>query len=152
MHRENSEQPWSIPDDIQAAADFESGREQDRLWRLTPPNFAPGKPPRLGQATTIELVAALENPNSWWRETAQRLLFERQDQSSVRALRKMVKRGKTPQARLHALWTLAGLNGLSDEDVLDGLKDQVAGVRENAVKLAEQGAVGVSPAVPISSR
>ena len=53
------------------------------------------------------------------------------------ALRKMVKRGKTPQARLHALWTLAGLNRLTDEDVLAGLKDQAAGVRENAVKLAE---------------
>ena len=137
MYRENIEHPWSIPDDIHAAVDLESGRERGRIWRLTPSNFTPPKPPRLGHATTLELVATLENPNSWWRETAQRLLFERQDQSAVLALRKMVKRGKTPQARLHALWTLAGLNSLGDEDVLAGLKDQAAGVRENAVKLAE---------------
>ena len=138
MYRENIEHPWSIPDDIHAAVDLESGRERGRLWRLTPPNFTPRKPPRLGHATTLELVATLENPNSWWRETAQRLLFERQDQSAVPALRKMVKRGRTAQARLHALWTLAGLNRLNnDEDVLAGLKDQAAGVRENAVKLAE---------------
>src|SRR5213078_2793939 len=137
MYRENIEHPWSIPDDIHAAVDLESGRERGRLWRLTPPNFTPRKPPRLGHATTVELVATLENPNSWWRETAQRLLFERQDQSAVSALRKMVKRGKISQARLHALWTLAGLNSLNDEDVLSGLKDQAAGVRENAVKLAE---------------
>src|SRR5207244_6073584 len=38
----------------------------------------------------------------------------------------------------------------NDEDVLAGLKDQVAGVRENAVKLAEERAAGVSPAVPAS--
>jgi putative membrane-bound dehydrogenase-like protein len=153
MYRENIEHPWSIPDDIHAAVDLESGRDRGRLWRLTPPNFVPRKPPRLGHATTVELVATLENPNSWWRETAQRLLFERQDRSAVPALRKMVERGRTSQARLHALWTLAGLNSLSEEDVLAGLQDQVAGVRENAVKLAEQkGAAGVSPAVLISSR
>jgi putative membrane-bound dehydrogenase-like protein len=137
MYRENIEHPWSIPDDIHAAVDLESGRERGRLWRLTPPSFTPQKPPRLGQATTAELVATLENPNSWWRETAQRLLFERQDKAAVSALRKMVRRGRTPQARLHAIWTLAGLNRLKDEDVLAGLKDRAAGVRENAVKLAE---------------
>jgi putative heme-binding domain-containing protein len=152
MYRENIEHPWSIPDDIHAAVDLESGRDRGRLWRLTPPNFKPGKQPRLGRASSAELVAALENPNSWWRETAQRLLFERQDQSAVPALRKLVRRGRTPQARLHALWTLTGLNGLTDEDVLAGLEDQAAGVRENAVKLAEQGAAGVSSAVSISSQ
>lgn len=89
MYRENIEHPWSIPDDIHASVDLESGREKGRLWRLTPPNFKPQKPPRLGGATTVELVATLENPNSWWRETAQRLLFERQDPSAVSALRRM---------------------------------------------------------------
>src|SRR3989440_2782687 len=154
MYRENIEHPWSIPDDIHAAVDLESGRERGRLWRLTPPNFTPRKPPRLGHATTLELVATLENPNSWWRETAQRLLFERQDQSVVPALRKMVKRGRTAQARVHALWTLAGLSRLNDEDVLAGLKDQAAGVRKNAVKLAELqlGTARVPRAVEASRR
>src|SRR4030095_10656304 len=68
---------------------------------------------------------------------SQRLLVERQDLSAVTALRKMAKRGRTPQARLHALWTLTVLNNLTDEDVLAALKDQSAGVRENAVKLAK---------------
>jgi putative membrane-bound dehydrogenase-like protein len=142
MYRENIEHPWSIPDDIHAAVDLESGRDRGRIWRLTPPNFTPPKPPRLGRATTAELVAALENSNSWWRETAQRLLFERQDYSVLSALHKMVKRGRTSQARLHALWTLVGLNSLTDEDVLAGLKDSAVGVRENAVKLAETVLVG----------
>ncbi len=137
MYRENIEHPWSIPDDIHAAVDLESGRERGRIWRLTPPDFKPQDRPRLGHATVSELVAALENPNSWWRETAQRLLVERQDHSSVPALRSLLGRSRTPQARLHALWTLAGLNRLSDEDLLAGLLDPTAGVRENAVLLAE---------------
>jgi putative membrane-bound dehydrogenase-like protein len=154
MYRENIEHPWSIPDDIHAAVDLESGRDRGRLWRLAPPAFKPGKPPRLGRAATAELVAALENPNSWWRDTAQRLLFERQDQAAVPALRRLVKDGRTPQARLHALWTLHGLGALTGEDVLTGLKDPHAGVRENAVKLAEQvsGSARVPRAIEASRR
>ena len=138
MYRENIEHPWSIPDDIHAAVDLESGRDRGRLWRLTPPNFKPAKPPRLSRFTTSELISALENPNSWWRETAQRLLFERQDPSAMVPLHKLAKLGKTSQARLHARWTLAGLNALEDEDVLSGLQDPAVGVRENAVRLAER--------------
>ena len=137
MYRENIEHPWSIPDDIHAAVDLEAGRDMGRLWRLTPPNFKPTKPPRLGNASIAELVATLENPNSWWRETAQRLLFERQEKSAAPALHALVKSGKTPQARLHALWTLEGLGELTDDDVLTGLRDKSPGVRENALRLAE---------------
>lgn len=137
MYRENIEHPWSIPDDIHAAVDLESGRDMGRLWRLAPPNFKPTKPPRLGSASTAELVAALEHQNSWWRETAQRLLFERQDKAAAPVLHQLVKSGKTPQARLHALGTLHGLGTLTSEDVLAGLKDISAGVRENSVRLAE---------------
>lgn len=137
MYRENIEHPWSIPDDIHAAVDLERGRERGRLWRLTPPNFKLPRPPRLGSASTPVLVATLENSNSWFRETAQRLLFERQDQSAVPALRQMVRSSLIPQARLHALWTLAGLRKLNDDNIIAGLRDPEPGVRENAIKLAE---------------
>ena len=137
MYRENIEHPWSIPDDIHAAVDLESGRDMGRIWRLTPANFKPSKPPRLGSASTAELVATLENPNSWWRETAQRLLFERQDKGAAPALHELVKKSKSPQARLHVLWTLDGLGELTDEDLLSGLRDKSPGVRENALRLAE---------------
>jgi putative membrane-bound dehydrogenase-like protein len=59
MYRENIEHPWSIPDDIHAAVDLESGRDRGRIWRLTPPNFKTPKPPHLGSANTAELVANL---------------------------------------------------------------------------------------------
>ncbi len=137
MYRENIEHPWSIPDDILAAVDLEAGRDMGRIWRLTPPDFKPVKTPRLGSAGSAELVATLESPNSWWRETAQRLLFERRDKDAVPALHALVRNGGSPQSRLHALWTLDGLNELTDVDLLTGLNDESPGVRENAVKLAE---------------
>lgn len=144
MYRETIEHPWSIPDDIKAALDLESGRNLGRLWRLTPPNFKPAKFQSLATATTAELVAQLENRNAWHRETAHRLLFERQDQSALEPLRKLLQTSPDPLARLHALWSLLGLRELTDEDVLVGLADPVGGVREHAVRLAE-GRLGLQP-------
>jgi putative membrane-bound dehydrogenase-like protein len=137
MYRETIEHPWSIPEDIKAALDLESGRDRGRLWRLAPPGFKSPKLLRLGSASTAELVAQLENRNAWHRETAHRLLFERQDQSAVEPLRKLLERSASPLARLHALWSLEGLGALSDSDLLRGLSDEIGGVREHAVRLAE---------------
>ncbi|WP_397568271.1 PVC-type heme-binding CxxCH protein [Schlesneria sp. T3-172] len=147
MYRETIEHPWSIPDDIKARLDLESGRDRGRIYRLTPPNFKPTPPPRLGQATTAELVASLENPNSWWRETAHRLLYERQDPAAVPLLQALLRKRSpdsvtavppvTALGRLHALWSLEGLKALREEDLLLALNDAVPGVRENAIKLAE---------------
>ena len=137
MYRETIEHPWSIPDDIKAELDLLSGKDRGRIYRLSPPNFKVPKPPRLGQATTKELVATLANPNSWWRETAQRLLFERQDQQAITPLRKMLAKSKSPLARLHALYCLDGLGALRDEDLAQGLKDPEPGVRQHCVRLAD---------------
>ncbi len=136
MYRETIEHPWSIPDDIREKLDLENGRDRGRIYRLAPPAFTVPKPPRLGAATIVELVATLENPNSWWRETAQRLLFERRDPAAVTPLRALLTQSASELARLHALWTLDGLEALRDEDIARGLADRSAGVREHAVRLA----------------
>jgi putative membrane-bound dehydrogenase-like protein len=138
MYRETIEHPWSIPDDIKAQLDLESGRDRGRIYRLAPTGFKPPQSPRLGQATDEELVAQLENPNCWWRETAHRLLFERQSQAAVAPLRNVLTASKNPLARLHALWSLDGLSALTDDDLLAALSDSIAGVREHAVRLCER--------------
>src|SRR5438105_3159438 len=115
MYRQVVEHPWSIPDDIKAHLDLESGSDRGRIFRLTPPGFTPPKPPRLGRATTAELVATLENPNSWWRETAQRLLYQRQDRAAGTPLRRLLREGRSPVAGLHGLGTLAGLGAREGE-------------------------------------
>lgn len=137
MYRETIEHPWSIPDDLKARLDLQSGRDRGRIYRLTPPGFTVPRPPRLGQATTAELVATLENANAWWRDTAHRLLFERQDQAAVEPLRDLLRTSRSPLARLHALYSLDGLGALRDSDLLVGLRDKVPGVREHAIRLAE---------------
>ncbi len=92
MYRQSIEHPWSIPDDIHKRIDLEKGRDMGRIYRLEPPNFTALKSkPQLGKASMGELVSYLDHPSAWWRETAQRLIFERQDKSVVEALRKLVE-------------------------------------------------------------
>ncbi|MBS0264749.1 MAG: c-type cytochrome [Planctomycetes bacterium] len=137
MYRETIEHPWSIPDDIKAALDLESGRDSGRLWRLEPPQFKIPARTDLSVLNSSQLVALLEHPNAWHRETAHRLLFERQDDGAVAPLRQLLSSSRQPLARLHALWSLAGLNALENADLVASLQDEVAGVREHAVRLAE---------------
>jgi len=141
MYRETIEHPWSIPEDIKAHVDLTSGRDRGRIYRLVPPRTRPGfqppPKPQLGQASVEQLVTELENANSWWRDTAHRLIFERQDRAAVVPLRRMLRRSDFALARLHALWALAGLDSLADEDLLLALRDSVPGVREHATRIAE---------------
>ena len=141
MYRETIEHPWSLPDDLKARLDLTSGRDRGRIYRLIPPKYPADfvKPPRpqLGKATTAELVQTLENKNGWWRETAQRLLYEQQDKNAIPLLRKLLRESTYPLARLHALWTLQGLNALGIEEIKMALKDESPRVRIHAVRLAE---------------
>jgi putative membrane-bound dehydrogenase-like protein len=137
MYREHIEHPWSIPDDIKAQLDLRSGSDRGRIYRLASPGFGARPAPKLGQATTAELVALLDHPNAWHRDTSHRLLFERQDKTAVEPLRGLLREAKTPLGRLHALWSLEGLRELSDSDLVGALADPSAGVREHAVRLAE---------------
>src|SRR4051794_25574947 len=127
----------NIPLDVAKYLDLKNGRNQGRVYRLAPAGFRTPKPPRLGDATTAELVAELENPNGWWRDTAHRLIHERQDKSCVPALRALLAKSADPRARMLALWSLQGLPELSDTDLGLALSDQSPEVREHAIRLAE---------------
>jgi len=77
------------------------------------------------------------NPNIWWRRTARRLLVDRQSAASVPPLVTMAETSQSAVARLHALWTLSGLHKLDPNLIQKALDDPDAGVRENAIILAE---------------
>jgi len=98
----------------------------------------PQRAPSLAEASSAELVAALSSPNAWWRETAQRLLVERGDRSVESQLIELAASGGTPQARLHALYTLDGLSALAPQIVRRALGDEHFAVRTHALVLSER--------------
>ena len=137
VYREVIEHPASLPPMIKRHLDLTSGRDRGRIYRIAPDGFRSRRSPKLARATTAELVALLEHPNAWQRETAARLLFERQDGSAVPSLEKLAKESASPLGRMHAFYTLAGLKALDVDTLLLALSDEQPGVREHAVKLSE---------------
>ncbi len=136
MYREVIEHPWSIPEAIKKHIDLNSGNDRGRIYRVVPEGFKQPARPQLATATTSLLVANLASPNGWTRDTAARLLYERQDRRAVPELEKLL-RSRSMHGRLHALYTLQGLISLESRHVLAALGDPEERVREHAVKLAE---------------
>jgi putative membrane-bound dehydrogenase-like protein len=137
MYRETIEHPLSIPEPIKKHLDLTSGNDRGRLYNLIYAGSTRRSRPNLGHARSDELARLLADRDAWWRETAQRLLVERQDRSVVERLRTMVKDRPTALGRLHALWTLQLLTALDSESIEDGLDDSEPRVREQAILLAE---------------
>jgi len=108
-----------------------------RIWRVAGATASRRERPNLSQASSAELVKALEHPNGWWRDTAQRLLVERADASVAPLLRQLAVSGASPVPRLHALWTMEGMQVLSSADVDAALADKQPKVRAVGIRLAE---------------
>jgi putative membrane-bound dehydrogenase-like protein len=144
MYREVIEHPWSIPEEIKKHIDLNSGNNRGRIYRIVPENFKRRPNVDLGKGTTSELVATLEHPNGWHRDTAARLLYERQDRSAFAHLTNLFTGSGIAFARLHALCALDGLrvfgeHGSAGSQLIAALGDKDPGVREHAIRLSEPG-------------
>jgi mono/diheme cytochrome c family protein/glucose/arabinose dehydrogenase len=117
------------------------GEHRGRIWRIVSDATKPVPQPHLSTATVAELVKTLSHPNGWWRDTAQRLLVERQDAASVPLLEKLVTSNSAgdvpPLARIHAIWSLQGMDKLTDDVAAIGAKDADPRVRLAALQAAD---------------
>ncbi|MBM63358.1 MAG: hypothetical protein CL484_10460 [Acidobacteria bacterium] len=143
MHRAVIEHPEWIPDTVEARLDLRTGDDKGRIYRVVPAAGLPMVSPGLASADPARLVEGLTNRNKWWRDTAQRILVERGNTEAVDLLNDLLATTDVDVGRLHALWTLRGLSSLKTEQIAIALSDPVAGVRENAVALAER-SIGTS--------
>jgi mono/diheme cytochrome c family protein/glucose/arabinose dehydrogenase len=130
-----------LADQIKQRHLSDEGQHRGRIWRIVSDTQKPGPMPHLSNATPADLVKTLSNANGWWRDTAQRLLVQRQDLSAVPLLEKLITQGKapdvTPLAKVHAVWTLGGLDKLTDEVAAAGAKDADPRVRLAALQAAD---------------
>lgn len=139
-YRQIIEHPEWMGEEVIRSGDLYNDSDRGRIYRITPKDYKPAQWTRglsLGTASTAELVGHLSHPNYWWRMHAQRLLIDRMDPDAMDHLRNVVETGKSAEGRLHALWTLEGMHMLTDDLIRHGLGDEVAGVRENSIRLAE---------------
>jgi putative membrane-bound dehydrogenase-like protein len=137
------------PDGALYVADQQDGGGRGRIYRIVPLGFKRTKLPPLGKASSYDLVAMLSHPNGWQRDTAARLLYERQDPAVALSLVRLLGAGASPLARLHALHTLEGLGGLDQQSLIQALRDRDGRVREQAVQLSERRMRGGTTSDPI---
>src|SRR5258708_6552298 len=139
-YREIIEHPEWMGEEVVKSGKLYNGHDMGRIYRITTTDAKAAdwtKDLKLGDAGNEQLVEQLASPNIWWRLNAQRLLLDRNDKDIRPALVKMAKNPASPMGRLHALWTLEGLQEMKPDLIGQSLKDPVPGVRENAIKLAE---------------
>jgi putative membrane-bound dehydrogenase-like protein len=134
MYRAVIEHPEWIPDDVEAKIDLRAGADQGRIYRVLPVGVAPRPIPRLDQLDTKGLVQALESPNGWQRDTAQRLLGHRRDPAAIEPLRLLARSSSKPKTRVQALWTLRNLGGLDRETTIVSFRDAHPQVRRASVE------------------
>jgi mono/diheme cytochrome c family protein/glucose/arabinose dehydrogenase len=119
---------------------------QGRIYRIAPPKRKPANPSletlpaiNLAKESSAALVQMFYRTNAWWRDTAQRLLVERKDESVLPALKDCAdSKAANPLPRLHALWTLQGMDKLDESTLSTFLRDPNSKMRAAALRISEE--------------
>jgi mono/diheme cytochrome c family protein len=111
-----------------------------RIYRVMHDTSARDERPPLtaSGSTNAQLIAALSHPNGWWRDTAQRLLVERNDRSTAPALLALASGPAPWRTRLPALWILDALDAIDALTVIRALPDDAPEIRVAAIRIAER--------------
>jgi putative membrane-bound dehydrogenase-like protein len=142
FYRKWVEHPGFVHSNARDEIDWREGAQHGRIWRVVPQSGNRNgrsqiSNPKLSRASAAELVRHLEDANGWWRDTAQRLLVERQDRAAIAPLQKLAKKSRKPEGRLHALYILSGLGALQPTSLIAAFNDPNPFIREQAIRLTE---------------
>ncbi len=114
-----------------------------RIYRVVYDGFKNGPKPNMLNESSAALLKYLGHPNGWWRDNAQKLIILRGDRSVIPSLKDIaIGQKKLPEdsshlARIHALWTLEGLDAIDEEVLSHALNDPDPQVRRTAVWISE---------------
>lgn len=136
------ESEWTQPGSYVAGKINELGldkiRGMGRIYRIVHDDFKPDHTtPNMLNETPAQLVKHLSHPNGWWRDMAQQTIIVRNDKSVIPVLKKIVSEDTNPLARMHAIWTLEGLEALDKQTLFVALADDDATVRKTAIWAGE---------------
>jgi len=137
IYRELIEGAAFLPPEFIKYLDPVGGNDRGRIYRVVPDGFQQRKLPNFAEASAEELVALLDHPNGWHRDTASRLIYQRQGRAAIPALEKLAVSGTTAEGRMGALYSLHGLGALEEALLLTALDDAAPLVRSHALKLSE---------------
>ena len=108
-----------------------------RIFRVDHETTKRGPQPKMLDESPSQLVAHLSHKNGWWRSEAQKLIVLHGDRSVVPALTNLLESGGDPLGRLHALWTLEGLNAITPSLLKAAFADSDGRIRSAALRMCE---------------
>ena len=113
MYRAVIEHPDWMPTELKTRKDLNDGSDRGRIWRIKSdetvmPQERHDHP--LDKLTIPHLVQLLDHANAWHRETAVRLLLERDRDEVLDALKVNWKQNRLTRSRLTVLWLLRTLD------------------------------------------
>ncbi len=119
-----------------------------RIYRIYHESMKPQPQPHMLNESSEDLIGYLSHANGWWRQTAQKLLVIRNEASIVPRLRDIVEGNENIFSnwfgskdfgleRLHALWTLEGLNAVDKALLMAAYADTDARVRAAAIRISD---------------
>lgn len=127
---------WIAPETLNRL-DVRAGADKGRIYRIYPTGAKLRPIPNLAKLDNIALAAALDSPNGWQRDTAQRLLYERKAQDAVPTVTKLIASAQDPKVRVQALATLDTLHAVDAGIVRTALRDPQPEVRTQALRVSE---------------
>jgi putative membrane-bound dehydrogenase-like protein len=140
MYRAVIEHPQFMPTELKQRPDLTKGNDRGRVYRIVDKTLSADELKRrrtsLADHSAAQLVKLLDHANAWHRETAARLIYERQDASAVEPLMAMAIESPTARTRTHAMYALSGLNALTPEILAERLASSEPDAR-HALRLAE---------------
>lgn len=109
--------------------DQSHGRIYRAVWKDSPRSSIKS----LANASTPEIVQALDSGNQFWSLTAQRLIVDNKKSDAAPALKKRVNSGAGKGA-VHALWALEGIGALDKTTHQKALLAKDPALRRNAIR------------------
>ena len=113
MYRAVIEHPDWMPAELKTRKDLNDGSDRGRIWRIKSdesvmPQERPDHP--LDKLSIPHLIQLLDHGNAWHRETAVRLLLERDRDEVLDALKVNWKQNRLTRSRLPVLWLIRTLD------------------------------------------
>jgi mono/diheme cytochrome c family protein len=114
------------------------GIHYGRIYRVVHDTSKFDPKPHMIEETPAQLVTHLSAANGWTRDTAQQLLVQRNDKSTVPALTTLALKSPDWRFRLQAMATLDGMNSIDAATVTTALNDKDPNVVAAAIRMSER--------------
>jgi len=138
MYREIIEDYSAVPRYLQQQYGLTNGLNHGRIWRLTHRDAPSAPSADMSRLDDLALVQEVGSPHFWRRQTARRLLVERNAKTVAPALSQLARDTKETAPALNALYTLDALGALRVDDAMMALNHPSFAVRRHGLRFAER--------------